>query len=309
MKSSSGTSLRKVFNPDLKHSTLIIPSVWIGNVPQLAIDLLIHTHNLEKVDSLDDLYLYPFASPVDYVTEPKKGISHAAEVFHNKDLNLTLIQQRSPILPYNTKLYVTNIIIPFITSHEFDRILILDSLDAGLVEHISSGGIELYTKEDLLSESLESMKLNKEESTTAAHEDNRNSKYVRCLLENFNLSNDSNESHSNEFKDVVIDLLVSYVYEGDNFYDGENLANKVNSVLLLPAVQKWVRPVSWAGVYGDKPVPNAMEQGLYGWRVINISSCLFSFSTLLFYYTSVFLDNLNTFEYQRLIIQIFVKSK
>lgn len=264
MKSSSGTSLRKVFNPDLKHSTLIIPSVSIGNVPQLAIDLLIHTHNLEKVDSLDDLYLYPFASPVDYVTEPKKGISHAAEVFHNKDLNLTLIQQRSPILPYNTKLYVTNIIIPFITSHEFDRILILDSLDAGLVEHISSGGIELYTKEDLLSESLESMKLSKEESTTAAHEDNRNSKYVRCLLENFNLSNDSNESHSNEFKDVVIDLLVSYVYEGDNFYDGENLANKVNSVLLLPAVQKWVRPVSWTGVYGDKPVPNAMEQGLYG---------------------------------------------
>ena len=81
--------------------------------------MLIHTHNLEKVDSLDDLYLYPFASPVDYVTEPKKGISHAAEVFHNKDLNLTLIQQRSPI-PYNTKLYVTNIIIPL--SHHTNSI-------------------------------------------------------------------------------------------------------------------------------------------------------------------------------------------
>lgn len=264
MKSTSGISLRTVSNSDFKHSTLIIPSISIGNVPQFAVDLLIYTHKLRLVDSLDDLYLYPFASPIDYVTKRELGISHAAEVYHNKDLNLTLIQQRAPIIPNHTELYVSKIIIPFIKSNEFDRILILDSLDAGLVEHVSSGDIELYTKEDLLSESLESMKLSKEKSTTNEHEDNRNSKYVRCLLDSFHLSNNGTESHGNEFKDVAISLLVSYVYEGDNLYDGENLANKVNSVLLLPKVEKWVRPISWSGVYGSKPVPNAMEQGLYG---------------------------------------------
>lgn len=58
---------------------------------------------------------------------------------------------------------------------------------------------------------------------------------------------------------------MSYVYEGDNFNDAELFANKLAQILNLGTNITWVRPVSWLGVYGDKPVANATEDGLYGW--------------------------------------------
>lgn len=47
--------------PDFKSSTLIIPSVSIGNVPQLAIDLLVHTLHIPLVGYLTSPYLVPCA--------------------------------------------------------------------------------------------------------------------------------------------------------------------------------------------------------------------------------------------------------
>ena len=63
---------------------------------------------------------------------------------------------------------------------------------------------------------------------------------------------------------IDLNVLVAYVYEGDNFQDGEILANKVNSILDLEQITSWIKPLSWLGAYGDKPVPNAMEEGLFG---------------------------------------------
>ena len=47
--------------PDFKSSTLIVPSVSIGNVPQLAIDLLITTLNIPLVGYMTSPYLVPCA--------------------------------------------------------------------------------------------------------------------------------------------------------------------------------------------------------------------------------------------------------
>lgn len=243
---------------DLADSTLIIPSISIGNIPQLANDLLIHSLKFIKIGSLNNTYLYPFASPIDTLNEigQIKGISTAVEVYHNKELKLTIIQQRSPIIPNFTKAYVNKVILPFIKEAGIAKFLILDSSDAGLVENLTPGTIDFYTNEDLLNKSLETLNIAHGDAIPLGKGTYGLSSYM-CSLVTYLHTGDLSS-------DFDINVLVSYVYEGDNFYDGEHLANKTIQVLNLSPVKEWIRPRSWLGVYGDRQVPNAMEEGLFG---------------------------------------------
>ncbi|KAK6454406.1 PAC2 family-domain-containing protein [Scheffersomyces xylosifermentans] len=258
-------------SPKLANSTLVIPAISIGNIPQFAIDLLIHTLDFSIIGSLDDTYLYPFASPQDHSIEKPVfgGISNAIEVYYSPKLHITVIQQRSPIIPSFINTYVNDIITPFIANSSFAKVLVLDSSDAGLVEHVAQGTIEVYTSEDLLNKSLESLKLSKAEEISLQETPYKHSSYVRSLLTAFNLGGAQSAqinpgASSSPASKADVNVLVTYVYEGDNFADSEILANKLISVLELDPVQEWVRPISWFGAYGDKPVPSAMEEGLFG---------------------------------------------
>lgn len=257
----------KIFHPvsgfllsELKNSTLIIPSISIGNIPQLANDLLIHTLKFQKIGSLDDTYLYPFASPVDTseTEELGSGISSAVEVYYNKDLNKIIIQQRSPIINGTTTAYVNEVILPFIKESKFAKVLILDSSDAGLVEDLIPGTIDTYTNEDLLNKSLESLNIAQADTISLTNTAYKHSNYIRTLIGSLD------SAMKSESSELDVNVLVSYVYEGDNFNDGEALSNKVLEVLKLKPIERWIRPKSWLGVYGDRPIPNAMEDGLFG---------------------------------------------
>lgn len=236
-------------------STLIIPSVAIGNVSQLAIDLFIHTFSFEKIGNLSDIYMYPFAAPSDYRPEAaSEGISTPIEVYYNSDFNLVLIQQRSPIIPGFTAKFVENVIIPFIELSKVKKLILLDSSDAGMVTELKPGLVRLYTNEDLLDKSFESLKLTKH-AIPLYQEPYGHSLFILKLTDSL---------RGRDLKTIEIKVLVSYVYEGDNFEDGEVLANELIKLGDLSQPSNWTRPVSWLGVYGDMPVPSAMEEGLYG---------------------------------------------
>ncbi|KAG2732019.1 hypothetical protein G9P44_004436 [Scheffersomyces stipitis] len=252
---SSGSSS---FASQLQHSTLVIPAISIGNIPQFTVDLLIHTFDFVKIGTLDDSFLYPFASPEDHATNKPvaHGVSNAIEVYYSDKLNKTVIQQRSPIIPSFIATHVNDIILPFVVKSGFDKVVILDSSDAGLVEHIAPGSIQVYTNEDLLNKSLESLKLSKYSDISLQETPYEHSSYVRALI----AALDSSPAHSH----AEVNVLVTYVYEGDNFADSEILANKLLNVLEIDHIKNWTRPISWYGAYGDKPVPSAMEEGLFG---------------------------------------------
>lgn len=238
----------------IEGSVLIIPSISIGNIPQLASDLLIHTLNLHKVATLSDKYLYPFVSPVDYAptngqTAPS-GILLGLEVYSSPELNITLLQQRSPLMPGFAQAHVDEVLAPFIKEGQFKHVVLLSLSDAGLVEHIAPGGISIYTNEDLLSESLTTLQISDLAIQPLANSPGKGSQYEEALVKAVS----PNENLS---------IFVSYVYEGDNFYDAQALAAKVSEALNVKQ-DTWKTPVSWFGVYGDKPVPLAMEDGLYG---------------------------------------------
>jgi proteasome chaperone 2 len=64
---------------------LIIPSVSCGNIPQLTVDLLIHSLDFSLVSRLDDSYLHPFASPVDHVEGQQVESGHVATAISSTD--------------------------------------------------------------------------------------------------------------------------------------------------------------------------------------------------------------------------------
>lgn len=79
---------------------VLVPSVSIGNVPQLAVDLLLSTYDeFELVKCLDDEYLSPFAGPRDFTEGPQpKGVATAAQLYRKGDIYI--VQLRSPVLPF-----------------------------------------------------------------------------------------------------------------------------------------------------------------------------------------------------------------
>ncbi|KAF9946327.1 Proteasome assembly chaperone 2 [Modicella reniformis] len=135
-----------------KGTTLILPSVSIGNVPQLATDLLLATLKLDRVGCIEDENVIPVVGPADRPHESSSksrhsapsssssgsssvlsgvkgvGLSLAVEVFQSKDGKWTLIQQRSPTVRHRSHYFVDNLV-QFIKDSEFDQVVLLTSAD------------------------------------------------------------------------------------------------------------------------------------------------------------------------------------
>ncbi|KAG0331835.1 hypothetical protein BG004_001485 [Podila humilis] len=120
-------------------TTLILPSVSIGNVPQLATDLFLAALSLDRVGSIEDENVVPVLGPADSPLDITKslsstqthstaGLSLAVEVFQSKDGKWTLIQQRSPTIAHRSGHYVENLV-KFIQDSQFDQVVLLTSAD------------------------------------------------------------------------------------------------------------------------------------------------------------------------------------
>ncbi|KAF9350082.1 Proteasome assembly chaperone 2 [Mortierella sp. AD094] len=132
-----------------KGTTLILPSVSIGNVPQLTTDLLLTTLKLDRVGCIEDENVIPVLGPADRphdaTASPQSqhiaagssssnlslstgGLSLAVEVFQSKDGKWTIIQQRSPTVRHRSHNYADNLL-QFIRDSEFDQVVLLASAD------------------------------------------------------------------------------------------------------------------------------------------------------------------------------------
>ncbi|VEU22121.1 DEKNAAC103149 [Brettanomyces naardenensis] len=277
----------------LKGSTLILPIVSIGNIPQLTVDLL--TYNLPDVrlvGRLDSTFLYPLASPSDYVEGDSDHsvnpvtTTTALEVYYCERYNLTLLQQRSPILPGCTRRFFTELIKPFIELFEFKRLVILQSNDQGLKEdRYSNNRLQIWTND--LAKNLElSLSLEDKTQLATVNECSEISPVGEFLLKKLDEAEVSKTTTSDLFlplesgiatglRELRIEqrrlyyepaeniVLSIFAYEGDNSADAETLYRTVIKLLNVEEKGKVVTPKSWSGVYGQRVAPVGMEFGMY----------------------------------------------
>ncbi|XP_057683972.1 proteasome assembly chaperone 2 [Corythoichthys intestinalis] len=117
--------------PAFKDLTLIMPAVAVGNVGQLAVDLLISTLNLPRVGYLHTDCLIPMAGNNPYATsQDDAGELHtAAEVYAAPELKIVVLQIRAPVVKTKSKRF-RQLLLSWIKSNGFSRTLVLSSSHA-----------------------------------------------------------------------------------------------------------------------------------------------------------------------------------
>lgn len=81
---------------DLQGYTLVLPSVAVGNVGQLAVDLLISSLNAKRIGYVWDSAFIPIIGPDPY-NENSSDLCTAVDLFCKEDKKILLLQIRSPL--------------------------------------------------------------------------------------------------------------------------------------------------------------------------------------------------------------------
>jgi hypothetical protein len=78
--------------------TLVVPTVSAANVPQLAVDLLVHTHALARVATVVDAAVMP-AVGADALGTGAQSLSTACEIYCDAAGGVAVLQLRAPLAP------------------------------------------------------------------------------------------------------------------------------------------------------------------------------------------------------------------
>ncbi|ORY97498.1 PAC2 family-domain-containing protein [Syncephalastrum racemosum] len=226
----------------LNNSTLLLPTVSIGNVPQLTCDLLIHTLRMERVGFFDTDTVMPVAGARE--GSDCRGITVPLEVYQTADKQWTCVQQRSPAFKTKRNEYI-ELMTAFVRDHGLKRVVLLTSADAGLRTdaQISSSSLPFRVLES--NPDVQDKVPALEEGPDGVIHGSGLAKRLYIAL-----------------KDTApTTLYIMFALEGDNAMDAVAYANLLNGVYqILPAQEgtSWTPPKSWDHLFGT-----ALNQELY----------------------------------------------
>ncbi|XP_058069194.1 uncharacterized protein LOC131218588 isoform X2 [Magnolia sinica] len=130
--------------PHTECSTLVLPSLSIGNVGQLAIDLLISSIGADRIGYLDDPSVLPCVGNDAYRPVPEGNLALPLEAYDSPSHALTLIQQRSPIIKGMMVEFAKNLAC-FAAAAGKKHVIVLSSLDSGRRQKIDlSSNMQIY---------------------------------------------------------------------------------------------------------------------------------------------------------------------
>ncbi|KAK2582598.1 hypothetical protein KPH14_004886 [Odynerus spinipes] len=114
--------LTKTLN--LEGYTLILPSVAVGNVAQLTVDLLIASLNLQKIGQILTSAFIPIVG-LDSYSETSEHLSTTIDVYAGVNNQIIVIQIRSPFVKSLNNFY--NDLLEFVTENKISKVVILTS--------------------------------------------------------------------------------------------------------------------------------------------------------------------------------------
>lgn len=244
--------------PSFKGFTLILPAVSVGNVGQLAVDLLISTLNMPRVGYFHTDCLIPMAGNNPYAssTEDAAQLSTSAEVYSHRDLKLAVLQIRAPIIQTKVKSF-RKLMISWIKSSGFLRTVLLSSAHAYQRDDQQLHGTPLRY---MLSPSLEKEERQRFEelgwremekiSVFPGISDSEQRLYIpgggvtKCLYTDCCT------------EDIPMAVVLIFCSEGDNIPDAFALINCLNDWLHMlekptQGSVQWRVPPSWKLLFGS----------------------------------------------------------
>ncbi|CAN6286704.1 unnamed protein product [Urochloa humidicola] len=260
--------------------TLIMPALSIGNVGQLAVDLLISSARARRVAYLDEPSVLPCAGNDAFGPDAVGDLALALEAYESTSHRLAFIQQRSPVITGMMVSFAKNVA-DFIKNIGKNHIVILSSLDSGKRRVIdASSDMQVYylssCNEDGSDPEYEKLGWKKLEEYDPSH------KRWSCLtglvesgVFTEDMGEDTDEMTINDYyaslpfaalfsackaKGLKVSCVLCYCSEGDNMPESFQLAEAVCK-LLGHGPEKfhgngsngWIVPLSWKSVYGPPP--------------------------------------------------------
>lgn len=109
--------LTKIFN--LEDFTLIVPSVAVGNVAQLTVDLLVASLNLQRIGQIITSAFIPIVGLDPYI-ETSEYLSTAVDIYAGVENKILVIQIRSPFIKSLNSFYDN--LSQFITTNKISKV-------------------------------------------------------------------------------------------------------------------------------------------------------------------------------------------
>ncbi|ONK74618.1 uncharacterized protein A4U43_C03F8340 [Asparagus officinalis] len=260
-------------------STLLLPALSIGNVGQLAIDILVSSSGAKRVAFLDEPSVLPCVGNDAYGPVPEGILALPLEAYESPQHSLTLIQQRSPVLKGMMVEFAKNFA-RFISSIKKKHVLILSSLDSGRRKIFDPSSIQIHylssSTDDGTDKSCEELGFKKLEEYNPSQ---RRWKHLADLAVGNTIPEDELDVEDELVDDdyyaglpfaalfscckaqgVKVTCLLCYCSEGDNTRDSFQLADAACKLLGLSPENfngnepgGWTIPLSWMSVYGPPP--------------------------------------------------------
>ncbi|XP_038889004.1 proteasome assembly chaperone 2 [Benincasa hispida] len=257
-------------------STLVLPALSIGNVGQLAVDLLVSSMRAARIAYLDDPFVLPCIGNNAYEPSPIGELALPLEVYESTSNALTFVQQRSPVIKGKMVEFAKNLA-DFIATCGKKHVVLLSSLDFGRWQQIdTSSGSQIHylssTNDDGTDDNCERMGWRRLQEYDPGQS---RWNYLSTLTEAKTTQEDGppfdDELEEGDYlpslpfaslftflkaKGVKVTCLLCYCSEGDNIPDAFNLAEATGKLLGLSSGGegiKWIVPYSWKSVYGPPP--------------------------------------------------------
>lgn len=229
---------------DLKGYTLIMPSVAVGNIGQLACDLLISSLNMKKVSSVYNPALIPVIGydPYDIFSN---NLSSCCEVYKCAEKNIAVVQVRANLVYKYARKFLEELIASF-KSRGIKDVIILTSSFAHEKKYIQTSPFRYLASE------------------SSAYKDKLQSKsWLQHELIDGGVQIFGGGFASLLFevcKENAMPCLILYRYcsEGYNIPDAYEMVNSLTDVVPLNSdkedfIDQLVQPPSWKLLFGRPP--------------------------------------------------------
>ncbi|XP_038050389.1 proteasome assembly chaperone 2-like [Patiria miniata] len=256
--------------------TLILPAVSVGNVAQLASDLLISTLELTKAGYLHDASILPLCGNDPFgrsgVTEGRLVTS--AEVYESKQRKLVVVQQRTPLVKGKQADFRRKLL-AWIKDAKFSRVILLTSSQSHerTDAQLTGSQFRYLTTPKLddqlgtvLSEQLHWKRLEKRENQWApplANEEGRPECARGIYIPGGGIAKKFFDDCCTQ--DIPLAILLLFCSEGDNIPDALSMVTHLNhwqQLIQEPESTQsegrspWRIPSSWSMLYGPQFDPS-----------------------------------------------------